>query len=883
MAKHAEKPDCNAEQVLTFISCARTPASLNSLQRYFGFSAHEMETVLQPVLDDLQNNGKITATKPSGKSKNWKFSPSEKERISELMVIKISRISDEGDVFVTPVKSRKTTLPTLKLGTRDKKKYADPELIGRKLLIRLKDRSGYDATGGRISVQCQVEQELQHGEPGLLTGKVKVAADGKPCFVPDLKGIKEGFDVHVNPLQDLEDGDHVMASVCEQFDQAAKPKVNMVERVWRPGQQSSKIALHILTQNGKRLRTPPKIDKAANRYAKGVSFKTYKDLRDIGFITIDGRDVNERDDAIAAVDENGQRILYTAIADASAYVPVGSEWDEWAMENPFSIYAYGRNVDMLPKSIVHGHASLDQGTDRPAIVLKRILDHEGHIADYEFIPAIINVKANLSYDRVDQALDPINPRPLASDLQKVVETHHRLIGMRRQYYLDQQIFEMPETKIYPLFDTHGMVCELVSERNSISRQDIKYAMIDNGILAGEVLSQTDIDFIGRIHDDPEEDMIANVAAKLLPYGIDMPIGDAWAPADYTSVMEHVTKPHIPQFIRDSVKHIILSGLMRAAYEWNGEGHFGVATPDAYIKATSPLRDAAQLINQRALKKAIGCYDGPICAFEDDPHKTAEFMQHLVVEEDSAKKTQKEALQAYAIETLCHLKGQIVAAQLVGYNPETGLSVRVDNCPVVFDVPLDGFELAKDRKSCFNRLSGQRYKFGEFIDVRIQKVDPQKRNIDIKLLIDHKAVTKKLQPGSPKYRAQKSDGGRSLKMPRAVPCHARVIEANTKNGITLELDLPDGPQIYRWPRDGYSLGARNGGVFLYPKKKKSKGMAFIEGEDVILLVRCAKKSGKVMSVEVPQSDKVRVKKPEEQGEQRSISSFEELAAILPAQE
>lgn len=854
MADTPQRPECTKEKVLTFIASAQSFATLKSLANFFRLKDNEQSEILEPILRQLTDDGDITPS--SQRTGNTRYTPSEKARISDIMVVKIDRI-EGGQVYLKPVKlNKKGSCPTLKLSTQDQKKYKDPEKIGQKLLVRIKDRGGWDADADQVAVHCKVEQELQHGEPGILTGTVQRAADGDLQFKPDLKSVRITYPFTSLALPDMEDGDHIMASVSEAFDQTKRPVMKPIERVWRPGQASSKIALHILNQEGIRLRMPPKVEQEAKRYAQTVTFKKYEDLTHLHLMTIDGRDANERDDAVGALkdtspDNPDGYVMYTAIADASAYTPVGSSWEKMALENPFSIYAYGRNIDMLPQSLVHGHCSLEENKDRPAIVLKRRMDKFGNIIQSNFIAGIINVNANLSYDRVDEALDKENPRPFTSALQDAVEIYHEAASIRHQYYLEQGMLELDDEKIYPVFDANGMVNGLTNEVNSASRQDIKVGMIDYGILAGQVLSNARISFMGRVHDDPDDDMIDRASEKLGLIGIDMPTSDEeWTPFHYSAALHEARKPGKPKHLKNSATHIILSGIKPAEYEWNGAGHFGVATNAAYIKATSPLRDAAQLGNQRAIKKAIGVYDGPAFAFEDDHHDLAQFETHLRAEEDRAKQVQRQALQAYAIEFLSDRKGQKVAAEVIGYSDKRGLSLRIDNCPLVFDMPVESLELSKDARAVINRMSGQRTEFGSYTDVTLKRLDPMKCTMDLELQINQRDLTAKAHPGAPRYRRTKA----KQNLPRAVPIKAQVIQANTRDGITLELNLPKGKTTYKWPRAGRSFGMIQNGVRIYPNKKRNiPGMNFLEGDSVELMVRLTEKGTRIHSVEIPKNN------------------------------
>lgn len=853
------RPQCDEQSVLGYIACVPQGATLKAMQRFFSLSDDEVTKSLTPILAHLQRQKKISSKSASGSTNNTRYNALENFRHAELMVVRVDDVRTEKgkkQVYVSPVK-RNAALPSFCLERSSAKQIHDENDIGKKLLVRVKARLSQPDAHNRLLVQCQIEQELQHEEPGILTGKVRKAANSEDfIFTPEARGIKSSFKLLSGQLSDLEDGDHILASISEDHNQTrGQPSFKPIERVWRPGHQSSKIGLHFLNKHNVRLRMPPKVEAEADRFGKNLSFKTYIDLRHLDLVTIDGRDVNERDDAVGAEPDKdpsnpGGYVMYTAIADASSFVPVGSSWDEMAMEVPFSIYAFGRNVDMLPKSVVHGKCSLDAGADRPAIVCKRRINKDGQVIESEFIAGIINVNENLSYDRVDKALDGAAPRPYASHIQRIVENHHKAVAIRQQFYSDMLIME--EDKTYPIFDESGMVKSLVHESASQSRHDIKISMIDNGILAWEFLDEAGENFFGRVHDRPDPHMVDRVARRLAILGIHMPDSqNGWIPTDYNDAIAKANEPGTPDFMREKVRHAILSGIKRASYNWNGEGHFGVATENGYVKATSPLRDYAQLVNQRAIKRAMGMHSGPIFVYEDEPESIQRFCTRLDYKEFQAADIQRQALHAYAIESMAPLSGKAVAAQIMNFSEKRGLTLRLDTCPVMFDIPLEGFEASPDGLGFRNVITNKQHRFGEFIDVKIKHADPLKSTIDIDITINQQDQTRKAQPGIASYNKHKQAPQQTPSLPQGQICNARVISASTKEGIKLELNLPNGKKSpYQWPRNGHSFSTIEGGVYMYPTKTSKRGMNFVIGNDVKVLVRASRKGTTIFSVEVP---------------------------------
>lgn len=93
------------------------------------------------------------------------------------------------------------------------------------------------------------------------------------------------------------------------------------------------------------------------------------DLRQVPFVTIDGEDARDFDDAVyAEAKRGGGWRLFVAIADVSHYVKVGSALDEEAARRGNSVYFPERVIPMLPEVLSNGLCSLNPLVDRLAMV-----------------------------------------------------------------------------------------------------------------------------------------------------------------------------------------------------------------------------------------------------------------------------------------------------------------------------------------------------------------------------------------------------------------------------------------------------------------------------------------------------------------------------------
>jgi ribonuclease R len=127
---------------------------------------------------------------------------------------------------------------------------------------------------------------------------------------------------------------------------------------------------------------------------KPADLKQRVDLRDVPFVTIDGEDARDFDDAVycepfssgrGAKAIKGWRLL-VAIADVSHYVKPGEPLDRDAYERATSVYFPRRVIPMLPEKLSNGLCSLNPEVDRLTMVCDMVVSDLGEVTAYQFYP-----------------------------------------------------------------------------------------------------------------------------------------------------------------------------------------------------------------------------------------------------------------------------------------------------------------------------------------------------------------------------------------------------------------------------------------------------------------------------------------------------------------
>ena len=146
-----------------------------------------------------------------------------------------------------------------------------------------------------------------------------------------------------------------------------------------------------------------------DRVSKASTSKR-QDLRGVPFVTIDGEDARDFDDAVyvrrlPGAPDGAVWELWVAIADVSHFVLPGSRLDREARDRGNSYYFPTSVEPMLPEVLSNGLCSLRPDEDRLVMAARVGFDDRGIPRTSAFFPGVIRSRGRLTYEGVQEALD----------------------------------------------------------------------------------------------------------------------------------------------------------------------------------------------------------------------------------------------------------------------------------------------------------------------------------------------------------------------------------------------------------------------------------------------------------------------------------------------
>ena len=474
--------------------------------------------------------------------------------------------------------------------------------------------------------------------------------------------------------------------------------------------------------------------------------KTHRvDLRDVPFVTIDGEDARDFDDAVWCAPQANGFQLRVAIADVSHYVPVGSALDEEASLRGNSVYFPERVVPMFPEVLSNGLCSLKPEVDRLAMVCDMQIDHSGQLQDYAFYEAVIHSHARLTYTDVGTVIEDgwsrHVPAERVEDIERLLGLYKVLRSAREQRgALD---FETQETRI--LFDEQRKIAAIEPVHRNSAHKLIEECMLIANVATAQFLEALEQPALFRVHEGPSAEKLENLRAFLGELSLDLPGGMKPTPEHYQSLLGRVEARDDSHIIQT----MLLRSLSQAVYQPENAGHFGLHY-EAYAHFTSPIRRYPDLLVHRAIRAAIrGRGKGthirrvkgaaPLKREKIYPYDTGAMValgEQCSMTERRADDATREVDAWLKCEFLKdrigeEFEGVIAAVTTFGVFVELS-DLYIEGLIHVSALPGDYYHFDQSKQRLIGERTRQVFQLGGAVTVRVARVDLDDRKIDLEL-------------------------------------------------------------------------------------------------------------------------------------------------------
>jgi ribonuclease R len=733
-AEKYDKPIPSREYIMELMAKIGEPVTFEHLREQMGFDNDEDQAeALRRRLIAMSRDGQLISNRRGVYG------------LADKMELVKGRVqgNKEGTGYFVPADASGDMF----LGPQEMLKVFDGDIV----LVRV---SGVDRRGRKEGMIVEVlERRISQ-----IVGRF-YRDHGFGLVVPDNRRISQEILIPEADTRNAQDGQFVVAEIRSYPDQRRKAVGAIVEILGDHMAPGMEIDVALRSHN-----IPHEWPKEVERAVKGLSEDVAKDdlagrvdLRELPFVTIDGEDAKDFDDAVYC--EQGPRgtaKLFVAIADVSHYVKPDSALDEEAQNRGNSVYFPGSVIPMLPEVLSNGLCSLKPQVNRLVMVCEMDLSRTGKVTDFRFYEGVIFSHARMTYTEVAEILEAPDSPARERSRERLREKYAALIphletlyGVYEKLAKARQLagaldFSSQETRI--VFGETRKIREIVPVVRNNAHRLIEECMLAANVCTAQFLADSELPVLYRVHEGPNPDKLENLGIYLRELGLVLTKATKPEPKDYQRVLQAVADRPDANLIQT----MLVRSMLQAVYQPDNIGHFGLGF-EAYTHFTSPIRRYPDLLVHRALRYLIRSGKDKartrqvkgavkLTRKEAYPYQASD-MQHFG---ENCSMTERRA-DAASYDVQDWLKCEYVkdrvgdefrgtVSSVTGFGLFVQLSdIYVEGLVHVTALKNDYYQFDPVRQMLRGERSGVSYRLGDSVMVKVARVDLDERKIDLQLV------------------------------------------------------------------------------------------------------------------------------------------------------
>lgn len=448
-----------------------------------------------------------------------------------------------------------------------------------------------------------------------------------------------------------------------------------------------------------------------------------EDLSAQCFITIDGENSKDLDDAIALTATASGFLLQVAIADPTSLIPQQKQIEGEIRKRASSLYFPGKAYHMLPSEIAEQHCSLLANVERLALVLKIELNSDYQVQSCDISKAVISSKAQLSYQGVQAILDgqDSDNEQINALVKELAKLQQGLVQQRQQHNL---ISENRADYDYEL-DAQGKPLNIQHLPRIMSQKIVEECMLIANLSAANWLKEKGAQAAFTRHDGFKEMRVEQIDRILQSQKLDFKRPDTQQLAGFVEFMQYAQNLAKADDAALPLDRVLAKQLERAELSTSAQPHMALGF-SAYAPFTSPLRRYQDFLNHRAVHAVLAGENFSVQQNQLDSLQESVRQGRFAVRlaeaslacQFMAKQDKKAELNA----TIHHINSRAISVTLDDYGIDGIIETRNFKEKFKFD-------------STILRLTHQEqsYDLGQAVTVRVSKIDSINRQIFCQLV------------------------------------------------------------------------------------------------------------------------------------------------------
>ena len=551
-------------------------------------------------------------------------------------------------------------------------------------------------------------------------------------IAPDDDKIHRDIYVPSDKLSGAKEGEKVVAGDIEWKAPLLNPEGRVIEILGKAGSYDAEIA-SIAREFGLTYKFPKAVLSEAESFTDIIpqsEINNRVDFRNKTVITIDPEDAKDFDDAVSIeVLPNGNNLIGIHIADVSHYVRLGTALYDEALDRGTSVYIVGKVIPMLPEKLSNNICSLVPYKDRLTFSVIVEMTPRCKIVSYEIQKTIINSKRRFTYDEVQEIIES----GLGDFKDEIIQLNQVSKTLREKrmkkgsinFYSPEVNFKLDENgipidiKIKEVRESHNLIEELMLLANQIVAEHVKAKA-----------NKKTIPFVYRVHDLPDKEKITEFSRFVKSLGYHFDPNSANKSVQFQLLLEEVKGKEEEAVVNE----IAIRSMAKAVYSTKNIGHYGLGFR-YYTHFTSPIRRFPDLIvhrlifdyNQAKLEKNLSL------------EELEEICDHASAQERNAVNAERLSVKLKQIEYLKSKVGEDFHGVVSGIT-HFGIFIELSHTLAeglirLRDMNDDYYVFDEKNYSIIGKRTGRKIRLGDKVNVKLIRVDQEKREIDFVLLSD----------------------------------------------------------------------------------------------------------------------------------------------------
>lgn len=379
----------------------------------------------------------------------------------------------------------------------------------------------------------------------------------------------------------------------------------------------------------------------------GIDDASLDDRRELPFVTVDGPNTRDLDQALFVERRGAAFTVHYAIADAAHFVRPDSRLLEEALRRGASYYLPGEAVPMLPRALSEGLVSLGPGVDRRAMLFEMDIAAEGRCTATRIVRARIRSRAQLSFDEVEALVSGRADERVRDPaiVDSLVAMHE--VGQLRAEDAEARgvvAYHRNEIRVQvarPSQGLHARLQAVEAARSVIEADNAQLSLLCNSegarILRDHIEAGAHAQPIYRVHPAPDASSLARLEASIAAATRAHGLAGPWRwDRDRESLAAYVRRlPIVGEHARlgEALMRQALMINMRSTNEREPGPHHGVGS-EPYARFSAPMREVVGVFLHKEMWELL-------TGIGDDPKRDQALRQRVIEATNRARELQRQ--------------------------------------------------------------------------------------------------------------------------------------------------------------------------------------------------------------------------------------------------